>query len=148
MVAFIAQSVALNSILESNLGINIFYFPEEILSTAFYVVLLPFILTYGAFHDILSSSWKKIYLLSYYRSIYASAGPGEQFMLLMGLMPNLLRVILAFTFLFSFFLQPAKGVILTAWARVVESDKPVFTLVFGGVAGIAKAIEELVKSAL
>jgi hypothetical protein len=31
------------------------------------------------------------------------------------------------------------------WRRIVESDKPVFTLVFGFVGGLAKAISEVVK---
>jgi hypothetical protein len=32
---------------------------------------------------------------------------------------------------------------MTLWARVVESDKPVFTLLFGSTAVLAKVIQEI-----
>jgi hypothetical protein len=31
------------------------------------------------------------------------------------------------------------------WARIIESDKPVFTVIFGGVAAFASAIGEAAK---
>jgi hypothetical protein len=31
------------------------------------------------------------------------------------------------------------------WRRIVESDKPVFTVIFGGVAALATAITEAAK---
>lgn len=59
---------------------------------------------------------------------------------------NLLRFAITIIFVCSFFLQPLKQLLLAFWARIIESDKPVFTLVFGGVAAIAKTVEELVKN--
>jgi hypothetical protein len=32
------------------------------------------------------------------------------------------------------------------WARIIESDKPVFTLLFGGAGAIAKAIQGIAKT--
>jgi hypothetical protein len=33
--------------------------------------------------------------------------------------------------------------IMVLWARAVESDKPIFTLLFTGLAALAKAIQEI-----
>jgi hypothetical protein len=49
------------------------------------------------------------------------------------------RLSITAIFITSFFLQTLQGPIMTLWARVIESDKPVFTLVFGGAATLAKA---------
>jgi hypothetical protein len=49
-------------------------------------------------------------------------------------------------FILSFFLKPVQVPIMTLWARVIESDKPVFTLLFGGTAALAKAIQEISKT--
>jgi hypothetical protein len=48
-------------------------------------------------------------------------------------------------FILSFFLKPLQNAIMTLWARVIESDKHVFTLVFGGTAALANAIQEIIK---
>jgi hypothetical protein len=48
-------------------------------------------------------------------------------------------------FIVSFLLKPLKNPIMTLWARVIESDKPVFTLLFGRTAALAKAIQEISK---
>jgi hypothetical protein len=34
---------------------------------------------------------------------------------------------------------------MTLWARIVESDKPVFTLVGGGVAAFIKIVQDVAK---
>jgi hypothetical protein len=34
---------------------------------------------------------------------------------------------------------------MTLWARIIESDKPIFTLLFSGTAALAKAIQEIIK---
>ena len=34
---------------------------------------------------------------------------------------------------------------MVVWARIVESDKPVFTVIFGGTAAFATAISEAAK---
>jgi hypothetical protein len=64
---------------------------------------------------------------------------------LTNLIPNLIRLLITVIFVSLFFLKSAERPIMTIWARVVESDKPVFTLVFGGTAALAKAIQEIVK---
>jgi hypothetical protein len=64
----------------------------------------------------------------------------------MALLPNLGRLLLALIFLGSFLLQPIQRPLLTLWARIVESDKPVFTLMFGGAAAFAQAIQQIAKN--
>ncbi len=48
-------------------------------------------------------------------------------------------------FIASFLISPFQRPIMALWARVMESDKPVFTLVFSGAAGIAKGLEEIIN---
>ena len=61
------------------------------------------------------------------------------------LLPSFIRFSIMTIFILSFLLKPLQNAIMTLWARVIESDKPVFTLVFGGAAALAKAIQEIVK---
>jgi hypothetical protein len=59
---------------------------------------------------------------------------------------NVLRLLLAVVFLGSFIVRPfLMNPLSLLWRRVVESDKPIFTLVFGGIGGFATAINELMK---
>jgi hypothetical protein len=51
------------------------------------------------------------------------------------------RFALAALFVASYLLKPLHEAISLLWARVVESDKPIFTLLFGGAAAAAKAVE-------
>jgi len=54
------------------------------------------------------------------------------------------RFLFAFVFFGLFLLQGLiRGPISLVWARLVENEKPVFTLFFGGTAAIAKAADEL-----
>jgi hypothetical protein len=56
------------------------------------------------------------------------------------------RLLLSVTFVGSFLLKPL--IIRPAslvWARIVESAKPVFTLIFGGATAVAKVISEAVE---
>jgi hypothetical protein len=57
-----------------------------------------------------------------------------------------LRIIISLIFFGSFLVKPlfAKPVSLL-WVRIVESEKPVFTLLFGGVSALATGIIELGK---
>jgi hypothetical protein len=57
--------------------------------------------------------------------------------------PILLRFTVFAAFLLSFILRPAQKFILLLIARTVESDKPIFTITFGGIAAFAKAVEEI-----
>jgi hypothetical protein len=54
---------------------------------------------------------------------------------------NLLRLILLASFTFWLCLRPLQSATMRLWARIVESEKPVFTVVFGGAAALAKAGE-------
>jgi hypothetical protein len=58
---------------------------------------------------------------------------------------NMVRLLLAVIFIVSYMLRPLQSGILALWARIIESEKPVFTLVFGGIAGLAKLVTEIIK---
>ena len=60
--------------------------------------------------------------------------------------PSLFRFILSIIFVGSFLLKPfVMSPVNLVWRRIVESDKPVFTLTFGGAAAFATAISEAAK---
>jgi len=60
--------------------------------------------------------------------------------------PNLFRSILSLVFIGSFVLKPlVMRPVSLVWVRIVESEKPVFTLTFGGAAAFATAISEAAK---
>ena len=63
----------------------------------------------------------------------------------LSLLPILIRLSIMIIFVGSFFLRPLQNPIMIVWARVIESDKPVFILLFGGTAALAKAIQEIWK---
>jgi hypothetical protein len=58
----------------------------------------------------------------------------------------LTRIAIAIVFVGSFLVQPfLMRPILLLWRRVVESDKPIFTLMLGGISSGAVAVSELAK---
>jgi hypothetical protein len=64
----------------------------------------------------------------------------------MAFIPGLFRLTLSIIFLTSFLLRPLiMKPTLLIWARIVESDKPVFTLIFGGGAVVARVVGEIAK---
>jgi hypothetical protein len=63
---------------------------------------------------------------------------------LLGYLANFLRLLLASIFTSSYLLAPLQQLALTIWARIVDSDKPVFTLLFGGAGAAAECIEKLI----
>jgi hypothetical protein len=65
---------------------------------------------------------------------------------LVALLPTLIRLLIISIFLGSFVLQGVRRPIMNLWERVVISDQPIFTLLFGGAGGTAKIIEEIVKA--
>ncbi|WP_284310950.1 hypothetical protein [Labrys miyagiensis] len=65
------------------------------------------------------------------------------FIFLINFLVNALRFALALLFLLSFIFRPLKSPIMTLFARVIESDKPIFTLVCGGVAAIFQVGQQL-----
>jgi hypothetical protein len=62
------------------------------------------------------------------------------------LFPSIMRFILATIFVGSFLLKPLiMRPMSLVWARIIESEKPVFTLIFGGAAAFATALSEAAK---
>ncbi len=60
--------------------------------------------------------------------------------------PYLFRFVVSLIFVGSFLLRPlVMRPVSLIWARILESDKPVFTLIFGGGAAFATAISEAAK---
>jgi hypothetical protein len=60
--------------------------------------------------------------------------------------PTKIRLILIATFMTSYLLGPLQSPIMLVWARVIESEKPVFTLVFGGIGAALKATQEIISA--
>jgi hypothetical protein len=58
---------------------------------------------------------------------------------------TLIRFLVSVLFLVSYILRPLHAAISTVWLRILESEKPIFTLCFGGVASIAKGLDAIVK---
>jgi hypothetical protein len=65
---------------------------------------------------------------------------------LLSLLPSLSRFGLAAIFIGSFLLQTLQSPFMHFWARVIESEKPVLTLLFAGGAAIAQGILAIVKT--
>ena len=66
--------------------------------------------------------------------------------LAMPLFPSLFRFVLSIIFVGSFLLRPLiMRPVSLVWVRIIESEKPVFTLMFGGAAAFATAINEAAK---
>jgi hypothetical protein len=64
----------------------------------------------------------------------------------LSIIASVFRFILAIIFVGSFLARPfVMRPVSLIWARIVESDKPVFTLTFGGAAAFATAIGEAAK---
>lgn len=58
---------------------------------------------------------------------------------------SLVRIFIVGIFTLTLLLYPARKFLMNLWLRVLESDKPVFTVVFGGVAALFKTGQELAK---
>ena len=64
----------------------------------------------------------------------------------LSLFSNIFRITASIIFIGSFLLKPlVMRPVSLLWARIVESDKPVFTLILGGAAAFATAIGEAAK---
>jgi hypothetical protein len=59
--------------------------------------------------------------------------------------PSLIRLSILSVFATSYFLAPLKGFVLKFYAIIIESDTPLFTLIFGGTAAIAKIAEQIIS---
>lgn len=64
---------------------------------------------------------------------------------LINLIPNISRTIIGLIFVLSFVVKPLHGFIMVVWARIIESDKPIFTMLCGGIVAFVKMIQELIK---
>lgn len=61
-------------------------------------------------------------------------------------LPSVFRLFVSLLFLGTFLLRPLiMRPVSLLWARIIESEKPVFTLMFGGAAAFATAISEAAK---
>jgi hypothetical protein len=64
----------------------------------------------------------------------------------LSIFPSVFRFALSIIFVGSFLLRPlVMRPVSLVWARIVESEKPVFTVIFGGTAAFATAITEAAK---
>lgn len=63
----------------------------------------------------------------------------------LGIVANLGRLIILAVFGASFLFQPLLRRISTLWLRMIESDKPIFTLMLGGVGGVLGAGAKLAE---
>jgi hypothetical protein len=60
--------------------------------------------------------------------------------------PSVFRFLLSVVFVGSFLIRPlVMHPVNLVWARIIESEKPVFTVTFGGAAALASAITEAAK---
>ena len=66
---------------------------------------------------------------------------------LLDVISSIIRVVILMMFLCSFGVQMLRKPIEKIWLRVTESEQPVFTLLFGGVAAIAAIILAIVSNA-
>ncbi len=57
------------------------------------------------------------------------------------LMPSMLRFAISIAFLISFLFKPFKILLMTVVLKIVDSDKPVFGMAFGGLAAFARGVE-------
>jgi hypothetical protein len=62
-----------------------------------------------------------------------------------GYVANLIRLTIGVIFVGSFLVRPVlMQPISLVWRRVVESEKPIFTMIFGGISGIGAIVDTLV----
>lgn len=91
-------------------------------------------------YSVFEYTWEPVQVFQRSRSIDVPA------LNYLSLFPYVLRFSLSFIFVGSFLLRPlVLRPVSLVWARMVESDKPVFTLIFGGAAAFASAISEAAK---
>jgi hypothetical protein len=84
--------------------------------------------------------------IAYSDSVFAEMYVGVATQILVSAFANAIRVVFALALLLSFLGRRWIGPIFsTVWARLVETEKPVFTIVFGAGGAFATAIKELMK---
>lgn len=65
--------------------------------------------------------------------------------LMLGVVSHLGRFLVLLIFAFSFLLRPAQSIFLKITARIIESEKPIFTMVFGAIGAFVKGGSEIYK---
>jgi hypothetical protein len=66
--------------------------------------------------------------------------------LVLFLLSSFVRLVVAFVFVGSFLVKPVlMKPISHIWLRIIESDRPVFTMIFGGISSAAVGLDELLK---
>jgi hypothetical protein len=79
-------------------------------------------------------------------SIFDAIYVGNAAHALLSYLANALRIVMGLILLGSFLLREWFGRVFSkVWARVVESDKPAFTVFLGGIGGLAGGINEVLK---
>jgi hypothetical protein len=104
---------------------------------------------------VLSNAWpmSRVIGLLHGEPPYIGNGPGYESLAfwefvtaVLNIMANGVRILVALAFVCWWLLLPlVRKPLLTLWARIVESDKPIFTLIFGGVAAIGGGIQTVLK---
>jgi hypothetical protein len=148
----------------------LFWFPVTEVYRSTLVIIIPFwisqILSHTANYLFISQQLYEVYkqfpheVISYfthvpfsirylfvpiYRLIATSAMDEFAFLALLTL-PNILRILLSIIFVGSILLRPlVMHPINLVWRRIIESEKPVFTVIFGGAAAIVTAMGEVAK---
>jgi len=121
-----------------------------------YILLGGSFVSFDFFHILfVGIIWKSLlniisshdYTLSYLREFLISTNNLDSLaLILLSLFPSLLRLLLSIVFVGSFLLRPfVMRPVNFVWRRIIESEKPVFTLTFGAVAVVASAIGEAAK---
>jgi hypothetical protein len=60
--------------------------------------------------------------------------------------PSLCRLLISIVFVGSFLIgKRSMRPVSFLWGRIIDSDQPVFTLIFGGLGALASAVEEVAK---
>jgi hypothetical protein len=99
-------------------------------------------------HDLFNSFKSSPYPLEFIDLLYGRMGSFIDVFALYAAnyLPSLLRFMISLLFVGSFLFRPlVMRPLSLIWARIVESEKPVFSLIFGGAAAFATAITEAAK---
>jgi hypothetical protein len=83
---------------------------------------------------------------SFMRFYEGTASVGDFSTLVLSSFPNVCRLLISIVFVGSFLLKPLiMRPVSLVWERIIESDRPIFTLIFGGAAAFATAASEVAR---
>jgi hypothetical protein len=99
-----------------------------------------------AMADIINRIYSVPYPTTFINVIKQKRAADDFALICLPLFPSLFRIFLSIVFVGSFLLRPfVMRPVSLIWARIIESEKPVFTLTLGGAAAFATAIGEAAK---